>query len=79
MKHKIIYIEGCLSKNYTGDEATENVSSKFLDGLNGGGRSIPTLLTVFFVLSGIHIQTWIQTPQTRCRSYLIRLLPYIDG
>ena len=68
MKHKIIYIKGHLSKNYTGDEATENLSSEFLDELNGGGLSIPTLSTVFFVHSGVRIQTWIQTLQTQCRS-----------
>ena len=79
MKHKIIYIAGYLTKKYTGDDATENVSSEFLDELNWGGFSIPTLSTVFFVHSGIHIQTLIQTPQTRCRSYLMKLLSHIDS
>ena len=36
MKHKIIYIEGYLLKKYTGYQATENVSSEFLDKLNQG-------------------------------------------
>ena len=73
MKHQIIYIGEYLSKSYTGSEATEKMSSEPLDELNLGGL-FPT--TVLFVRSNIRIQTLMQTPQTRCRSYLIKLLSY---
>ena len=64
MKHKAIYNAGYLFKIYTDNEATEHVSSEFLDELNWGELSIPTMLTVFFVHSGIRTQTLLQTPQT---------------
>ena len=41
------------------------------------GLRILTLSTAFFIHSGIRIQTSIQTPQTRCRSYLMKLLSFI--
>ena len=71
MKHKIIYIEGYLLKKYTGYQATENVSSEFLDKLNQGrlySLSIP-----------VSVYKHSQTSQTRCRSYLMKLLSYIDS
>ena len=49
MKKKIIYISECLSKNNTVDEATESVSSEFIDELNRGRLTIPSFSAVFFV------------------------------
>lgn len=52
-------------------EATENVSSEFLNKLNWGWLSIPTLSIAFFFHSGNCRQTLIQIHQTRCRLYLM--------
>ena len=65
MKHKIKYIAGNLSKNYTGDKTTVNVSSEFLYKLNSGELSIPIFSNVFIIHSVIRIQTLKQTSQIR--------------
>ena len=79
LKHKVIYIAGYVTKKYGSNDATENISSEFLEELSRGGLTVPTLSTVFFVHSAIRIQSLIQTSQTRCRVYLSRLLAHVDS
>ena len=54
LKHKIEYLAGHLVHKFGEFEADdeEEISSAFLDELNRGGLSMPTLPTVYFVHSG---------------------------
>ena len=77
----MIHILGYISKKHhsPSNEAEECISSEFLDELNRGGLTIPTLSTAFFVHTGIRIQNLISTPETQCRSYLMKLLSFTDA
>ena len=81
LKQKVIHISGYISKKHhsPSNEAEECISSEFLDELNRGGLTIPTISTSFFVHTGIRIQNLISTPETQCRSYLMELLPFIGA
>ena len=81
LKHKVIYISGYISKKHhsPSNEAEECISSAFVDELNRGGLTIRTLSTAYFVHTGIRIQNLISTPETRCRSYLMKFLTFIDA
>ena len=84
-KHKVIYLAGYLVYKYgdstsmeeiIGDEDGNEVSSEFLDNLNRGGLSVPTMSTVFFVHNGynLHDQT-----KMRCRFHFAELLSFVDA
>ena len=81
LKHTVIYISGYISKKHhlPSNEAEECISSEFLDKLNRGRLTIPTLSRAFFVHTGIRIQNLILTPETQCRSYLMKLLSFTDA
>ena len=80
MKHKTIYIAGYIAKQSKRDyDAEECVSSEFLDELDRGGLTLPTMSTVFFVQSGMHAQKTISSPRLRCRNYFIKLLGLIHS
>ena len=80
MKHKVIYIAGYIAKQSKDDyDAEECVSSQFLDELDRGGLTLPTLSTVFFVQCGIHAQKTISSPRLRCRTYLMKLLGLVHA
>ena len=73
MKHKVIYIAGYIAKNHKltdEDDSEECVSSTFLDELNRGGLTVPSLLTAFFVHCGVHAQKSIASPRLRCQTYM---------
>ena len=80
LKHKAVYIAGYIAKQSADEyDAEECVSSEFLDELDRGGLTLPTLSTVFFVQSGIHAQKNITSPRLCCRTYLMRLLRSIHA
>ena len=51
LRHKVVFIAGYLVHKYetTDGENDENISTEFLDELNRGGLSVPTISTVHFV------------------------------
>ncbi len=58
LKHKVVYLAGHLVHKYGDSTSMEEIiddedgnegSSEFLDNLNRGGLSVPTMSTVFFV------------------------------
>ena len=78
LKHKLIYISGHLVHKYGNntymeveEDDLETVSSEFLDNLNRGGLSIPTLSTVFFVHTAYHIY---ENLQLHCSKHFAELL-----
>ena len=81
LKHKVVYIGGFLVHKHGQPDVDEGeVSSEFLNELNRGGLSIPTLNTVFFVHCATSAHENI--PEIRlklhCR-YFKKLLSYIDA
>ena len=85
LKHKVVYLAGYLVYKYgdstsmeeiIGDEDDNEVSSEFLDNLNRGGLSVPTMSTVFFVHNAynLHDQT-----KMRCRFHFAELLCFVDA
>ena len=80
LKHKAIYIAGYIT-NQTKIEhdSEESVSCEFLDELNRGGLTLPTMATVFFVQCGMHAQNSITSPRLRCRIYFTKLLQLIHA
>ena len=80
MKHKVIYIESYIAKNHPQvDNDEESISSTFLDELNRGGLTVPTLSTVFFVHCGIQAQSAITSTNMRRRTYVMNLLTLIQA
>ena len=82
IKHKIVYIAGHLVHKFgkllpQSDE--EEISTEFLDELNRGGLSIPTLSTVFFVHVAQKTHEKLPPGKARCRNYLRRLYSFIDA
>ena len=81
LKHKLVYIAGYIVYKF-GDntymEVEENdcelLSSDFLDNLNRGGLSLPTLSTVYFVHTAYHIHANLKL---RCNKYFSELLATI--
>ena len=81
-KHKIVYIAGHLVHKFgkllpQSDE--EEISTEFLDELNRGGLSVPTLSTVFFVHVAHQTHGALPPGKARCRNYLKRLYSNIDA
>ena len=81
IKSTFINIVGYIAKTYSDpdSESTECISFELLDKLNRSGLSTPTLTTLLFVQISIQIQLLITKPQTHCRTYLMRLLSFIDS
>jgi hypothetical protein len=59
------------------DESDE-FSTEFLDSLNRGGLSVPTLNVVFFVYSALEIHGRLSKAKKHCNGYVIKLLYYVD-
>ena len=81
-KHKIVYIAGHLEHKFRelipqSDE--EEISTEFLDELNRGGLSVPTLSTVFFVHAAHQTHDKLAPSKAQCRNYLKRLYSHIDA
>ena len=66
LKHKVVYIAGFLALRYEQAETDEVLSTGFLDELNRGGISMPTLGTVYFVHCAVTLQEMIPEPHQRC-------------
>ena len=79
LKHKVVYIAGFLARRYEQAETDEVLSTGFLDELNRGGLSMPTLGTVYFVHFAVTLQEMIPEPRQRCGKYFQRLLALIDS
>ena len=81
LKHKAIYIAGYVTKqtSFQTDDPEQSVSSDFLNELDRGGLTLPSIATVFFVQCGIHAQNTIDSPRLRCRNYFVKLLGLIDA
>ena len=75
LKHKVVYIAGFLSrKHQPAFETDEVLSTEFLDELNRGGLSMPTLSTVHFVYCGMKLHELLSEARRNCRKYSQRLL-----
>ena len=79
MKHKIIYIAGFLAYKHRYVDPDEAISSGFLDELNRGGLSIPTLSVVFFVHSAMLLHQNLPNCRKNCCTYFRKLLSCIDA
>ena len=84
LKHKVVYLAGYLVYKYgdstsmeeiIGDEDGNEVSSEFLDNLNRGGLSVPTMSTVFFVHNAYNLY---DKAKIRCRFHFAELLSFVD-
>ena len=81
LRHKVVFIAGHLVHKYgtTDDENDEDISSEFLDELNRGGLSVPTISTVHFVHSAFSLVGKVDAPRYRCRKYLTKLFGLINA
>ena len=81
LRHKVVFIAGHLVFNYgkSDDENDEDISSEFLDELNRGGLSIPTISTVHFVHSAFSLVGKVDAPRYRCRKYLTKLFGLVNA
>ena len=80
LKHKVVYIGGFLVHKHGQPDVDEGeVSSEFLNELNRGGLSIPTLNTVFFVHCAITAHENIPECRRNCTIYFKKLLSYINA
>ena len=79
LKHKVVYIAGFLARRYEQAETDEVLPTGFLDELNRGGLSMPTLGTVYFIHCAVTLQEMIPEPRQRCGKYFQRLLALIDS
>ena len=83
LKHKVVYLAGYLVYKYgdstsmeiIGDEDGNEVSFEFLDNLNRGGLSVPTMSTVFFVHNAYNLH---DQAKMRCRFHFAELLSFVD-
>ena len=78
LKHKVIYIAGFLSRKYKINDASESFSSDFLDSLNRGGLTVPTLNVAFFVHSAMEVYDRLPIAKKHCQRYVVNLLRHID-
>lgn len=83
LKHTVVYVAGYLMRRFGTkhvDEVDEPlVSSDFIQELNRGGLIIPTLSTVFFVLSAYHLLSAIDSCKKNYCSYSSRLISAIEA
>ena len=81
LRHKVVFIAGHLVHKYgtTDDENDEDISTEFLDELNRGGLSVPTISTVHFVHSAFSLVGKVDAPRYRCRKYLTKLFGLINA
>ena len=78
LKHKAVYVAGFLAHKHKIQDASESLSSEYLDSLSRGGLTIPTLNTVFFVHSAIKIYEGLPKNKKHCYRYVIKLFTFID-
>ena len=85
LKHKVVYLAGYLVHKYGNstsmedimdDEDGNKVSSEFLDHLNRGGLSVPTISTVFFVHNAYNLH---DMTKMHCRFHFAELLSFLDA
>ena len=83
LKHKIVYISGYIVRKFGDntymevDEGDQDLlSTEFLDNLNKGGLSLPTLSTVYFVHTAYHLH---QNLKLRCNKHFAELLSKINA
>ena len=81
LKHKIVYIAGHLAHKFTEPEADpENeISSEFLDELNRGGLTLPTLSSVYFVHCAFKLTDQLSSEYYQCRKYVSKLFSFINA
>lgn len=84
LKHTVIYVAGYLMRRFRikhVDEVVDEpfVTSDFIQELNRGGLTIPTLATVFFVHSAYHLMSAVDSHKKNCSSYCSRLIAAIDA
>ena len=80
LKHKVVFIGGFLILNHGQPDVDEGeVSSEFLNELNRGGLSIPTLNAVFFIHCATSAHENIPEIRRNCTVYFKILISYIDA
>ena len=80
LKHKVIFIGGHLVHKHGQPDmdVRECISSEFLDELNRGGLSMPTLSTTFFVHGSFKVMNSLPPSRRRCRKHFKRVIGNID-
>ena len=81
LKHKVIFIGVHLVHKHGQPDLDvgECISSEFLDELNRGGLSMPTLSTTFFVHGSFKVMNSLPHSRCRCRKYFKRVIGKIDA
>ena len=85
LRDKVIYIAGFLTHKFAesvtlnNEEDEISIPSTFVQELNRGGLSLPSLSTAFFVHAAVYIEKYLSPSQHNCRSYFARALSYIDA
>ena len=78
MKHTAVYIARFLTRKHLHDMDAEVLSTEFLDELDRGGLSMPTLASVNFVHCAMFLHNALPEPRKNCGKYFRRLLSLID-
>ena len=85
LKQKVVFIAGFLAHKHSNgniadnDDVTANVSCEFLQELDRGSLSVPTLSTAFLVHTAVHLFASLPTHKIRCRKYLVEILSFVDA
>ena len=81
LKHKVIFIAGYLSFKYDENKTPreEEISSEYLNTLNRGGLTVPTLAETHFVRCGYEIFNKLSEEKKFCRNYLKQLFSLIKS
>ena len=83
LRHKVVFIAGHLVHKYgepnTDADIDEEISTEFLDELNRGGLSVPTISTVHFVHSAFTLVGKVTSERFRCRTYIAKLFGLINA
>ena len=74
-----MYNGGHLAHKFTEPEADSKyeISSDFLDELNTGGLTLPTLSTVYFVHCAFKLTEQLSSEKFQCRKYVSKLLMFV--
>ena len=81
VKQKVVYLGGFLAHklNQPDVDISEDVTCDFLNELNRGRLHVPTLTTVYFVHSSIHLYEKLDDSTKHCAEYFRNLLSHIDA
>jgi hypothetical protein len=73
-----VYVAGFLSHKHNIQDPSAAFSTEFLDSLNRGGLTVPTLNVVFFVHLVVIIHELLPKSEKYCHRYVTKWFQYID-